>query len=704
MPPPPPSPRLSHPYLPWGLFGLAAVLWLIHTTTDWFATFPTAWNLGLAAPLDQFQRWIVVNRSTHWLFVYFLSPFNTALDQTIRAVEAWLLWLPWPVLVTAVFLLAQKIASLRTALLTTASLLALGLLGLWDESMVTLALMLVSVVAAVAIGLPVGIWAAQRDGVERWLRPLLDGMQTMPAFVYLIPVVLFFGVARVPSLIATVIYALPPIIRLTNLGLRTVDPSAVEAARAFGSNRRQLLFKVKLPLALPSIMAGVNQTIMMALGIVIIAALIGSGGLGEVVLRSLRRLQVGQAFEAGLAIVFLAILLDRLSYALSRSERSSRPAHHTFRLFPERWGRSAVVCWVEEVLAGGYDFLGAPVRWGERWLGRGGSYTAVSLLLLALLAALCFALSPSAPARFGGGLVWSGPLMDFPPAWRVPVRQPIDAAVAWAQTNLYSWQWGGLTLGSGPLSDWLVIRLLRPLTTFLQITLGWPVLILLSTAVAYRLGQGKLALGTMLGWLLIGWLGMWNHTMTTLAQVIVAVLLAIAIGIPLGIGAAWSDRWAAVLRPIMDFLQTIPAFVYLVPVIMLFNTGSVPGIIASVLYALPPVIRLTNLGLRQVDGAAVEAAVAFGSTRPQLLAKVQWPLALPTIMLGINQTVMMVLAMVIVAGLIGGAGLGFEVVAGLANNRLGRGVEAGLAIVVLAIMIDRLTQAWAAARGRAANL
>ena len=701
---PPTLTRLTKPQMVWLLLGLAAVLWLIHQTTDWFTSFPESWNLGLAAPLDQFQRWVVSNRTSHWLFAYGFDPLSDGLDWMIRGVEGWLMWLPWPVLGAAVFLLAQKIAHLRTALLTTTCLLALGLLGLWDESMMTLALMLVSVLVAVAIGLPLGILTAKSDGVERWLRPLLDAMQTMPTFVYLIPVVLFFGVARVPSLIATVIYALPPVIRLTNLGIRAVDEEIIEAAQSFGSTPRQILLKVQLPLALPTIMAGVNQTIMMALGIVVIAALIGSGGLGDEVLRALRRLQVGQALEAGLAILFLAILLDRLSYALSQIERRSQPTHQPFRLLPPRWGKYPLARRLEEGLDWLYGVLGWPAQWGERWLGK-GSYTAVTLLLLALLTAACFVASQSAPARFGGGLVWSGPLMEFPASWRISLRSPVDAAVAWAQVNLYEFDvWGGLTLGTGPLSDFVTLYLLRPLTNFLQNTLSWPVLILLVTAAAYRVGDGKLAAGTALSMLLVGGFGMWNYAMTTLAQVIVAVVLTIVLGIPLGIWSARSDRAAAVLRPILDFLQTIPAFVYLVPVIMLFNTGSVPGIIASVLYALPPVIRLTNLGIRQVDGAAVEAAVAFGSTPRQLLAKVQWPLALPTIMLGINQTVMMVLAMVIIAGLIGGAGLGFEVVAGLANNRLGRGLEAGLAIVVLAVIIDRLTQAWAAERGRAANL
>jgi ABC-type proline/glycine betaine transport system permease subunit len=197
------------------------------------------------------------------------------------------------------------------------------------------------------------------------------------------------------------------------------------------------------------------------------------------------------------------------------------------------------------------------------------------------------------------------------------------------------------------------------------------------------------------GLLLIGLLGMWEDSMITLSQAIVAVIITVVIAIPLGILAARSDPVEQSLRPLLDTLQTIPPFVFLVPVIMLFNIGSVPGIIASVLYALPPGIRLTNLGIRQVAAETVEAAIAFGSTPLQTLLKVQLPLALPAIMLGVNQVVMMVLAMVIIAGLVGGGGLGLEAVTGLAKNQTGRGIEAGLAIVILAMIMDRMTQAWA---------
>jgi len=240
-------------------------------------TFPEAWNLHLRVPIDQFQSWVIVNRGSNPVFAYFFDPLSAVIDWGLRLVENTLLATPWAVLVAAFGLFGYWLSGWRLAVLSVAGLLFMGLMGLWTESWQTLALMAVSVIISLLIGIPLGIWCAQDQRVESLLRPVLYAMQTMPAFVYLIPVLLFFGVARVPSVVATVIYALPPAIRLTSLGLRQVSPQAIEAARPFGSTRRQMLFKVQIPLALPSIMAGVNQTIMMALGIVVIAALIGAG-------------------------------------------------------------------------------------------------------------------------------------------------------------------------------------------------------------------------------------------------------------------------------------------------------------------------------------------------------------------------------------------------------------------------------------------
>jgi glycine betaine/proline transport system permease protein len=453
---------------------------------------------------------------------------------------------------------------------------------------------------------------------------------------------------------------------------------------------------VQIPLAMPSIMVGVNQTIMMALGIVVIAALIGGGGLGDVVLKSLRRLQVGSALEGGLAIVFMAVLLDRLSFAFSRVSHTSVKQFQGFRLLPAKWQDRRWAQAVERPLTALFEggeaiqerlalLLGQLVPRFEEGINS-HRYALTSLLALLLLTVLCL------------GFGW----VDFPSSLRLSLNGPVDRAVHWAQVNLY--QIGDSVIGTGPFSDFVSLYLLQPLRVVLIDWMAWPVVMLLTATLAWLVSGWRLALYTIAGVLLIGWLGLWEESMDTLSQVLVAVLLSVLLGVPLGIWSARSDRVEQGLRPILDFLQTIPTFVYLVPVIMLFNLGRVPGIMASVLYALPPTIRLTNLGIRQVDTAAVEAAQAFGSTAWQTLRKVQIPLALPSIMLGINQTIMMVLAMVIIAGLVGAAGLGFEVVDAMQNNQMGASVEAGLAIVVMAIILDRITQAWAMRQAEAANV
>lgn len=693
------------------LLAAAALLLLARSPSVDLVDFPAEWNLGLRARIDEYQTWVIRNRAagTHPMFVYFFQPLSRTIDSLLRSLENVLLALPWTVLVAGALLLGIGLDGLKLGALSAVCLLMMGWMGLWTQSMQTLALMGVSVAIALAIGIPLGIFASRHDRFEAAIRPLLDGMQTMPAFVYLIPVLLFFGVARVPSVIATVIFALPPAIRLTNLGLREVDPETLEAARAFGSTSRQTLVKVQVPLAMPTIMAGVNQTIMMALGIVVIAALIGAGGLGREVLVSLQRLQVGKALEAGLAIVFLAVLLDRLSDALTRQDWAKRHRRwDEFRLLPEKWARYG---WARQIEAGLARLAAAGNRLNTAIAGGLAALVAVPLAALGQGDATASVRRVAARHTFLlGSLVlllivlivsrWAG-IGLFPGSWYVPIYRPVDAAVAWMRDNLY--QIGNTPLGTGPLSDFITIYGLNFLRRVLVDLMPWAVLIIIVGLVALTLGNWRLAFFSALGLFIVGLLGMWDYAMDTLGQTIIAVGMAVGIGVPLGILAARSDRFELALRPVLDFLQTIPPFVYLVPVIMLFNIGRVPGIIASVIYALPPAIRLTNLGIRSVDPETVEAAKAFGSTERQTLLKVQLPLAMPSILAGINQTIMMVLSMVIIAGLVGGGGLGLETVTGLARNQTGRGVEAGLAIVIIAIILDRLTQALARRQQRAAR-
>ncbi len=262
-----------------------------------------------------------------WLAEHGEPVFNAirgALTASIQGLESALLFPPSYVLIGVLAALAWRLSGLGTAVFTALGLLLIHAMGLWQATMETLALVLSSALVSLLLGIPLGIWASYNRLVERLLRPTLDLMQTMPAFVYLIPAVLFFRLGKVPGVVATVIFAMPPAVRLTLLGIQQVPAEVVEAAIAFGSTPRQTLFHVQLPIALPTLLAGVNQTIMLSLSMVVISAMIGAGGLGEEVLKGITQLRIGLGFESGLAVVILAIVLDRLTHALGKSR--ARPS------------------------------------------------------------------------------------------------------------------------------------------------------------------------------------------------------------------------------------------------------------------------------------------------------------------------------------------------------------------------------------------
>lgn len=267
--------------------------------------------------IDDAVRW--VTREGSWLF----NGLSVAVTHALINIEKALKWIPWPVIILGISILAYGVGRWPLAIFTPAALLFIGFMGLWENTIDTVALMVVAVAVSVGVGFPLGVLGARNQLADNIMRPILDGMQTMPSFVYLIPGILFFGLGPPAGIFATIIYAVPPVIRLTNLGIRQVSPETVEAARSFGASPLQLLSKVQVPMALPTIMAGVNQTTMMALAMVTIASMVAAGGLGDNVLRALQKNEPGNGAIAGVAIVFLAIVIDRLTQAAARSRQEA---------------------------------------------------------------------------------------------------------------------------------------------------------------------------------------------------------------------------------------------------------------------------------------------------------------------------------------------------------------------------------------------
>ena len=265
--------------------------------------------------IDDAVDWMTVEGA--WLFDWIRNAVNFALVR----IEGFLNWTPWPALVVALALLSLKVGGRNLLMFTCVALMFMGFMDLWENTIGTVALMIVAVVVAVSIGFPLGILGARNQMADNLMRPILDGMQTMPSFVYLLPGILFFGLGKPAGIFATIIYAVPPVIRLTNLGIRQVSPQALEVARAYGASPRQVLAKVQIPMALPTIMAGINQTTMMALAMVTIASLVAAGGLGDDVNRALQKNQPGNGLIAGLAIVFLAIIIDRFTQSVARGRQ-----------------------------------------------------------------------------------------------------------------------------------------------------------------------------------------------------------------------------------------------------------------------------------------------------------------------------------------------------------------------------------------------
>lgn len=317
---------------PWGSAPANTDASWLHAPAQHAQTFD--WWHPFQHKLIPFAHW--VETALNWLVANFRPAFKAIslpIDYILTLFQTVLQALPAPVMIVLAFLIAWQVAGLRLGIAAAVSLVIIGAIGAWSQAMVTLALVLTAVLFCLVIGLPIGIWLARSDRAAKIIRPFLDAMQTTPAFVYLVPIVMLFGIGNVPGVVVTIIFALPPIIRLTILGIRQVPAELIEAGNSFGASPSQLLFKVQLPLAMPTIMAGVNQTLMLSLSMVVIASMIAVGGLGQMVLRGIGRLDMGLAATGGLGIVVMAIVLDRLTQSMGRDARS-KAARHWYQTGP----------------------------------------------------------------------------------------------------------------------------------------------------------------------------------------------------------------------------------------------------------------------------------------------------------------------------------------------------------------------------------
>ncbi|MFE2323241.1 ABC transporter permease [Streptomyces sp. NPDC059385] len=629
------------------------IVWLVL-----FAAFHGRQTLTLAAAdltalhrrLNDVNDTIGANRNSNPLFLYFFNEIRLVIDNLVTFVQS-LISQPtggrpvpqigWLGVIGLTGYVSWAVGNWRVALLAVAGFAFLGLQGLWSESMDTLALTLSAVTVALLIGIPLGVWAGLSDRFNRIMTPFLDFMQTMPTFVYLAPLTLIFLIGGAAAVITTVIYAAPPAIRITAHAIRSVPRTTVEAADSLGATRRQQLLKVLLPMSKRTVVMGVNQTIMAALAMVTIAALIDAPGLGKTVVQALQSLHVGTAFNAGLSIVVMAIVLDRVTTAAAgRAEAARRSGGHLLK-----WRRPLLAAGGIAVAA--LVYLSHTYVWAAEFPGDGS---------------------------VGGHIVSAA-----------------DNTTTWLQDHV-----SGLT---NTLRDVTTHGLLNPFQALLTDSPWWLVGVVLVALGAVIGGWRAGATAAVCVGLLIG-TGLWSDSMTTLASTAVATVLVMLFGVVFGVWMGRSPLVDRLVRPSLDAAQVMPPFVYLVPFLALFGATRFTAIVAAVVYAAPVAIKIIADGVRNVPATTVEAATSAGCNTWQIITKVQLPMARGALTLATNQGLIYVLSMVVVGGLVGAGALGYDVVAGFSQGQLyGKGLAAGLAIVLLGVMFDRITQAAARRTG-----
>lgn len=616
---------------------------------SWANDYPKSWIIPVSRNLSDFVRWLVNDASLGFFtFKEFTRGIGAILNAPtlflkgllvtgfkIEGETQTLLQIPplsWLGVTAAIGLMTASLGNRRLTLFVIMVFLYVAFIGLWESTMLTLASIIVAVLIGIVSGVLLGIASFKWSVFDRLLTPTFDFMQTMPVFAYLVPALMLFGYGPAAAMVVTLIYAMPPMARVTKISLAQVNDETIEYGRMAGCSKLQLTWKVMIPSIRPRLMVGVNQVIMLTLNMVIIASLIGAGGLGFDVWQALKALRIGQGAEAGIAITLVAIVLDKLSQQFA----ARRPFHQDVQpSTAERYRLPLLIIGV---------VIGATI------IGQ-----------------------------------WIPAISQVPESWTFSTGKFWDNIIDWINIRGYEY--------IDAFRRFFFVYLLRP-SKGLMLSLPWFGVVLVVAAIGYHLGGARLAILVAVLVAFIAAVGLWEKAMISVYLVGVCVFIASVVGIPIGVIAAGNERVHNIVQVIIDTLQTMPAFVFLIPVIMLFSVGEFTAMVAIVMYAIVPAIRYTDHGIRQVPAEVVEAARAMGCTRLQILRRVQLPLALPEIMLGINQTLMMGLSMLVITALVGTRDLGQETLIALSKVDPGRGVTAGICVAFIAITADRLINAW----------
>ena len=637
----------------WTLLGSALILCALKVLgilPDWLNRLPETWIPPTAAALDVVFAFVQNDLGLiHVTRFIAEGPLEFLLDTTANLLYGKRRWpflgpIPWTAIAAAATVLGYYLGGWRLATLAGGTFIWTAMIGQWDDAMETMSVLIVAAPLAFIIGILLGIAAWKYKAVDMVIKPVLSVLQTLPFFTYLLPAVIFFKVGPTAGAVATIVYAIPPMILMTTLGLKKVSPEIVEAGKMSGCTRFQMLTRVYIPAARTELLVGVNQVIMLCLAMVVLTAFIGMPGLGAKLLSMMGSFKLGRSFEIGVTIVLLAITLDRLSKAWVVKQ----PVHF------ER---------------------GTP--WWQRHI-----YVLLALGLFVLFYVLAQFIEIF--SEVGRKQSWSR-------------GKEIDKAIK-----------GFLEIdGIQAVTEWLRwflnVKVLIPFRNSL-LWIPTPAFVLGVIAFSYWIGGRRPAIYAAIFFTIVAFSGWWDRSVITLYTVISAVVLSMLVGIPLGVLASRSERWSTRILLACDTAQTFPSFIYLIPAIMLFGVNDVAVVFAIVIFTTVPLTRYTIEGLRTVPPEITEAADMAGSNKWQKLVSVQIPLALPTMAVGFNQAIMFAFFMVIIAAFIGTQDLGQELQRTLAGTDLGKNIVLGMNVSLMALTFDLAILAWAEKRKKALGL